>query len=277
MQTTATRTAKREPGEHARARAIIRFNGLLFHSLAAASFLEAAVPLHVNRLIPVFSAHPDVLVWLEQVWWPQRAGHGRRLREYVEATWPEFGWNAAYEEFCQNYRGRAGTGSGRGGVALEALGLCVAAVQAAVFYRALATSADELSLRGLARQAAADHAAFFDYFRAIFERCKRRERVGLAQSWRTLAAACRCARDSDVRIAFEPLEGNWNGPRTVPDLAYGEFVHRMAQTIQRNAGTGRIERLLFRPWLTLERPAPAPSPAPSTRAGRQLPFAMQPG
>jgi hypothetical protein len=95
-------TEKREAGKQARARAIVRFNGLLFHSLAAASFLETAVPLHVNRLNAVFAARPDVVLWLEQVWWPQRAEHGRRLRDYLEATWPEFQWKSAYQEFYES-------------------------------------------------------------------------------------------------------------------------------------------------------------------------------
>jgi len=258
MQATATRTVQRKQGEQARARAIVRFNGLLFHSLAAASLLETAVPLHVNRLHQVFAARPDVVLWLEHVWWPQRAEHGRRLRDYLEATWPEFDWKAAYQEFYESYRPRSGL-EGRGaGAALEALGLCVTAAQAVVFYRALANCADEPALRALARQAACDHGGCFDYFSALFERCKRDERVGLVTSWRTVRAACRSARDFDASAAFEPLSRHWGGTPTVPALGYGEFRSRMAPLIQRHAALGRIERLLFRPWLERERSTPAP-------------------
>jgi hypothetical protein len=275
MQATATRTAQRKQGEQARARAIVRFNGLLFHSLAAASFLETAVPLHVNRLNPVFAAHADVVLWLEQVWWPQRAEHGRRLRNYLEATWPEFGWNAAYQEFYESYRPRSGL-EGRGaGTALEALGLCVTAAQAAVFYRALANCADEPALRALACEAARDHGGCFDYFSALYERCKRDERVGLVTSWRTVRAACRSARDFDARTAFEPLGRHWAGAPTVPELGYGEFRARMVPLIRRHAALGRIERLLFRPWLESERGAPAPQ-LPEKSAERRLLFAPRP-
>jgi len=274
MQATATRGAQRERSGQARARAIVRFNGLLFHSLATASFLETAVPLHVNRLNQVFAAHPDVVLWLEQVWWPQRAEHGRRLRDYLEATWPEFDWNAAYQEFYESYRPRSGL-EGRGaGTALEALGLCVTAAQAGVFYRALANCADEPALRALARQAACDHGGYFDYFSALFERCKRQERVGLVTSWRTVRAACRSARDFDARTAFEPLGRHWGGAPTVPELGYGEFRARMVPLIQRHAALGRIERLLFRPWLESERGAPAPQ-LPEKRPERRSLLAPQ--
>ncbi len=275
MQATASKGAQRERSGQARARAIVRFNGLLFHSLAAASFLETAVPLHVNRLNQVFAGRSDVVLWLEQVWWPQRAEHGRRLRDYLEATWPEFDWNAAYQEFHDSYRPRSGLDSRGASAALEALGLCVTAAQAAVFYRALANCADEPALRALARQAACDHGGCFDYFSALFERCKRDERVGLVASWRTVRAVCRSARDFDAKMAFEPLGRHWAGAPTVPELGYGEFRARMAPLIQRHAAPGRIERLLFRPWLEGERSAPAPQ-LPEKHAERRMRLAPQP-
>jgi len=269
MQTTATMTTQRAQTEHARARALVRFNGIAFHSLAAASFLETAVPVQVNRLTQVFCAYPDVSLWLEQIWWPQRAELGRQLREYVEATWPEFDWNAAYHEYHASYRPRSGLWSGCGGSALEALGMCVMAAQAALFYRALANSADEPTLRALARKAARDHAGFFDYFRALFERCKQSGRVGFAATWRAIIAVSRFARDHDVATVFQTLARNWKGAAIVPDLNYPEYRERMAQLIQRHAGLGLVERLLFRPWLERGRPMPAPQLA-CVRPDRKL-------
>ena len=258
MQTTATMTTQRAQHEHARARALVRFNALAFHSLAAASFLETAVPRQVNRLAQVFGAHPDVGLWLEQVWWPQRAELGRQLREYVEATWPEFDWNTAYNEYLESHRPRSGLESGHGSTALEALGMCAMAAQAALFYRALANSADEPGLRDLARRAACDHAGFFDYFRALFERFKRSRRVGFAAIWRTVIAVSRSARDRDVAAAIQTLARNWKCAAIVPDLDYSEYRERAARLIQRHARLGPVERLLFRPWLERSRPVAAP-------------------
>ncbi|HEY7657652.1 MAG TPA: hypothetical protein VH881_12350 [Burkholderiales bacterium] len=266
MNATAIGTTRRERSEQARARAIIRFNGLLFHSLAAASFLESAVPLDTTRLGQVFAARPDAGRWLEQVWWLRRAARGRRLRDYLEATWPEFEWSAAYEEYCESRRPRL---ERIVGAALGALGQCVTAAQAAVFYRALARSADDPALRVLAHEAARDHGECFDYFRALFERGEGEERVGLVAGWRAVRAACRAARDTGVRAAFEPLARHWKGAPTVPALDYGEFRTRMAALIQRHAGLGRIERLLFLPWLEHERSAPAPQ-VPEKSAERRL-------
>jgi len=276
MQATATITTnQREQIEQARVRALVRFNGLTFHSIATASFLETAVPLHVNRLAQVFGAYPDVGPWLEQVWWPQRAELGRQLREYVEATWPEFDWNAAYHEFYESYRPRSGLERRDSSIALEALGLCVTAAQAALFYRVLANSADEPALRALARKAACDQADYFDYFRARFERSKRNERVSLAATWRTVIAVGRCARDHDVASAFQALGQNWSRAPIVPGLGYPEYCERTAQLIQRHAALGPVERLLFRPWLKHERVAPASPPA-ERRSEQRLSLSRMP-
>jgi hypothetical protein len=266
---------QRDKIEHARVRALVRFNGVAFRSLAAASFLETAVPGHVNRLTQVFGAHADVGLWLEQVWWPQRAELGRQLREYLEATWPEFDWNVAYDEYYESNHARSGLESGDGGPAIEALRLCVATAQAALFYRALASSADEPALRALARKAARNHAGFFDYFRALFERCKQFERVGITATWRTIVDVSRCARDHDVAIALSSLDRNWNGSSIVPELGYSEYRERMAQLIKRHAALGPVERLLFHPWFERIRAAPAPQ-QPSARPGQRLQLAPQP-
>jgi hypothetical protein len=262
MQAIATGTAQRAAAENARARAMIRFNGLMFHGLAVAWFLEAVAPRQAARRARVFEAHPEVGAWLAQVWCPQRAGHAERLREYSEATWPEFDWNGAWEAFQASYRPRSALQGARAGPALEALAGCATAAQAAVFYRALARGADEPQLRALAGEAARDHADYFDYFRSVFELVQRRERVGFTAAVRTVRSSCRSARELDVAAAFEPLAHHWRAERTVPEMSYGEFLARMAQLIARYAAPGRLERLLFAPWLEPARAAAAPQRAP---------------
>ena len=274
MQATATTTSSpRELSEQTRLRALVRFNGLAFHSLAAASFLETAAPRQAGRLLQACGARPDVAAWLEQVWWPQRAELGRQLRDYIEATWPEFDWSAAYEEFAEAYRPCPGLAVGRtSGTALPVLSLCVTAAQSALFYRALGASVDDPALRALAARAAAEHAAFFDYLRPLFERGKRLEGLGLIAGWRAAGEVSRSARDGAVAAAFRPLAESWKGASIVPGMSYPEYRDRMAQLVLRCAPLGWLERLLFRPWLERERRTPAlpgPRPEPWTRAAPQ--------
>ena len=274
MQATATSmNTPRESNEQARLRALVRFNGLAFHSLAVASFLETAAPLQATRLLQACDAHSPLVGWLEHAWWPRRADLGRRLRSYIEMIWPEFDWNAAYDEFVNAYRPCPALPGRRGGTALQMMALCVTSAQSALFYRAMGASVDDPLLRGLASTAAAEHAAFFEYVRRAFEQSKRREGVGLLASLRVVAAACRFARDGAVAAAFRPLAENWRGASIVPGLSYPEYRDRMAQLILRCAKPGWLERLLFRPWVEHSRSVPG---VPGPRAGSWMCAAPQP-
>jgi hypothetical protein len=273
MQTAATIIHARQPADSARVRALVRFNALLFHGLAVASFLETAATLHANRLVRAVAADPEVASWVDAVWRPRRSARGRELRAYIEATWPEFDWAAAYEDFGNGYGERPGRPTICTNPALEAVARCAIESQAAVFYRAIAHSADDPALRELARAAASDHADCFEFFKSFYERCARRQRVGLAAACRAVLETSRAARDIDVATAFLPLAANWYGTPTVTELGYQDFVKRMARLIGRHADLGRFERLLFSPWLRRAMPTLPPGSG-RCEAGRppQLPL-----
>lgn len=244
-----TMMGQRKPNEDARRRAMVRLNGMMFYSVALASFLESTAPLDTNRLIRLSDGHSDVGLWLERVWLPQRAEHGGRLRVYIETTWPEFEWSSAYQEFQESYRLRSAARVESPGLALEFIARCVNETALAVFYRTLGKCADEPSLRALALEAARDHADYFAYFRGLYNRFGGRKRAGIATTCRTVLASCRSAREVDVAAAFHPLAHHWHGGWVFPELTYSEFLARLAQLIKRHAALGPVERLLFRPWL----------------------------
>jgi len=266
MQAATTITHTRDSGETSRVRALIRFNALLFHGLAVASFLETAAPFNANRLVRAAAGHADVARWVDRVWRPQRGACGRELRGYIEAIWPEFDWPAAYEGFYNAYGQRPGCDIGCVSPGLEIAARCALESQAAVFYRAVAASADDPALRELAGAAARDHAGCFEVFRSLFERCTRRQPVGFAAGCRAVLDISRAARDIHVAAAFHPLAAHWYGTPTVTELGYREFVARMARLIGRHAKLGRFERILFSPWL--RRAAPEPAPDSVSRSGR---------
>lgn len=258
MQTAASINRSRQLADGGRARSLVRFNALLFHGLAAASFLESAAPLCAERLVHAVADDPVVAGWVDRIWRPCRDARGRELRAYIEATWPEFDWIAAYDEFCSWYERHLGRVCGHLHLTLETVVRCTVESQAAVFYRAIANSADDPALRQLAGTGARDHGDCFEFFKSFYERCARRKRVGLVAACRTVLEASRAARDIDVAAAFEPLAANWYGTPTVTKLGYRDFVTRMARLIGRHGGLGRFERLLFSPWLRQATPAAAP-------------------
>lgn len=277
--TAITMMGQRKPGEDARRRAMVRLNGMMFYCVGIASFVESTAPLDTNRLIRLSDNHADVRPWLERVWLPRRAEHGRAFRDYIETTWPEFEWDGAYQDFSGVYGTRTAARVGPPGLALEFVARCATETTLAVFYRTLARSADEPLLRELACAAARDHTAYFGYFRGLFERVSGRRRAGLATAYRTVQASCRSTREVDVAAAYVPLGRHWHGGWVFPELTYPDFLAKLARLLKRHAELGSFERLLFRPWLNppreMERPAPggpvtverkSPGPAAAARA-----------
>lgn len=249
MQAATNFAQPHVPGNTTRVRALIRFNALLFHGLAVASFLETAAPCAASRLVRAMGGDSEIANWMGGVWRSQREACGRELRAYIEATWPEFDWAAAYEGFCKVHGQSPGRAVGRTSPALEAVTRCALESQAALFYRAVAASADDPALRAIARTAARDHAGCFAFFRSLFERRKCQQAVGFAAGLRAVLASSRAARDIDVAAAFHPLAAHWYGTPTVTALGYQEFVARTAQLVVRHTELGHLERLLFSPWL----------------------------
>jgi hypothetical protein len=163
---------QRKPDEGTRQRAMVRLNGMMFYCTGIASFVESTAPLDTNRLLRLSADRTEVRSWLENTWLPGRAAHGCRFRSYIEATWPEFEWQGAYQDFSDAYGLRAASPVGPPGLALEFVARCVTETTLAVFYRTLARSADEPELRELTGAAAQDHAAYFAYFRSLYERVR---------------------------------------------------------------------------------------------------------
>ena len=254
-----------------------RHNGLVFYGLSAASFLETAIPLHANALLDVFAAEPEVQRWIEERWWPVKCAHARDTRAYVEATWPEFDWSAAYGEFYEAYRAQVCL-EREPRPAREALVRSVAAAQATAFYRCLGSAVDDAALRRLLYRMSADESEHFACFRRLFARLDRDRRLGLLTTYRTIVTCATRARDVDVQLAFSRLNApHWYGGAPFPELDYRDFVLRMGKIVRRHLPLGAAQRLLFRPWWQARRlhppslPLTRPMPRGRALAGRQLP------
>ena len=257
MQATASSTQARNAVEGNRARALIRFNTLLFHALTIASFLENSARGH-HSVQAVSGTGADTTEWLSRVWQPRQEARARELRGYIEAVWPEFDWISAYGDFCRAREERLICPSGSTGEAGRDLQRCVVESQAAAFYRAIGNCADDRALRDLARAATADHARCFEFFRSCFSLHGSHRRVGFFAACQVVREVSRIARDTVVADAFFSLTAHWYGTPTVSQLGYQEFLRRMAPLITRHAHLGRLERLLFSPWSGRATPVAAP-------------------
>ena len=228
--------------------AIVRANGPFFCSVAAASLLEALAPAYAERVLHFFRGDQTLCDWIRNEWVPRKAARAKALRDYIETTWPEFDWCASQEQYRSAIEQHGGPGHHRVTAAHEALARCVAAAQAALFYRALARWADDVVLRDLAGAMAQEEALSFASFRAAFERRARVESVGFVAAWCTALRCVRSARDTDVRLAFEAVVAQSGANTPFPAIDYIEFAARMKSVIERHARPGLPERVLFWAW-----------------------------
>ena len=248
MESTAPIPTTGRPAHRPMHVVLVRANGPLFYTVAAASLLEAIAPLCARRLIYLARGDAELVRWVDEEWLPRKAARARMLQDYVERTWPEFDWGFAHEQHAAAAAADGGLGPQRATVAHELLVRCVAAAQSGVIYRCLSRWADDPALRDLAARIAHEEADCFSRFRAAYDEAARIQRFGIASAWRTARACVRTGRDLHLPLVFRAIEAQC-GPRVpFPVLRYSEFLRRMRPVIQRYASPGSPERLLFRPW-----------------------------
>ena len=241
---------------------LVRANGPLFYSVAAASILETTMPSAAERLLHFFGGDQVLVTWLREEWLPRKRERARQLRAYVQTTWPEYDWMGGAEQFHAAAHAAGGGTQHRPTAAHEALARCVATAQGGIFYRSLSRWADDARLRELARAFALEEAASFGEFRALYDRRLRAQGFGCATAWSTALSCVRAARDSQVPRAFYAINAHCAPHVPFPVLDYNEFVVRMGSVIERHGDLGTPERVLFRTWKHRPRvrlPAAAPS------------------
>jgi hypothetical protein len=246
MELTPLQTTSR-PAQRPVQLILVRANGPLFYSLACASLLEADMPLAAERLLQFFGGDQVLTQWLRSEWLPRKVARAARLREYMEAMWPEYDWVAGYEHYRAVASAR-GCGSLRRTGVHEALARCVATAQSGVFYRSLARWAEDRRLRELARVMATEEALCFPHFRQLYDRRLRSQGLNCAAAWMTALACVRAARDAQVPRAFNAINAHCPAQAPFPVLDYPEFLTRMGAVIERHGDLGAPERMLFRTW-----------------------------
>ena len=180
-----------------------------FYTCAIISIIESRVPTYVDNLEPFFRCDASTLQWLQEVWLPEEAAHGRFMRAFVERTWPDFDWERGFVEFSIVYIPRCTTEKLRPTVGLETLARCVTETQASMIYRCLASYTQDPDLKALLKQMSADEARHFRKFKDLHLRYQSAERTSLLERVRTLLARSEVVRDEDLALAFVPLNGTW--------------------------------------------------------------------
>lgn len=148
-------------------RQAVRDNEPLFYMVAMASLMESATDLYTANLIEHLAGDEEVTSWLRDHWLPEELQHGRALRRYVEAAWPDFPWLDVQEAFVEEFRPFCDE-SLEDDYGLEMASRCVVETGTASFYACLSRASPDPVLGLLARRIADDEISHYKHFYRFF-------------------------------------------------------------------------------------------------------------
>ena len=248
MELTPLQTSPR-PAQRSVQLVLVRANGPLFYSLAAASLLEADMPL--------CGGSPAALLRCRS-----------RARAVVEVGVAAAQSGARGDSCATTSRRRGPSSTGlramssiarwpsrtAGGAAAAAPASTKRSRDASRRRRAGCSTAVSRAGRrtGVCASSRArwpeEEALSFSHFRHLYDRRLRTQGLGCAAAWTTALGCVRAARDSHVPRAFNAISAQCAAQVPFPVLDYPEFLARMGAVIERHGDLGTPERILFRPW-----------------------------
>jgi hypothetical protein len=220
----------------------------LFFLLATSALVEAATYHYASNLIEYYAGDAELASWLRAQWQPEELQHGRALRAYVEAVWPEFSWERAFGGFYPEYSAACTQEELEASRALEMAARCVVETGTSTLYQTLNTYATEPVLREITAKLKADEVRHYSYFYDAYRRyCAAN---GRPSRWRVARALLRRVLEAfadDGDIAFRHA---WNGrypdrPSTPED--YRRFQKAMRERITPNLPVTMSTKMLLKP------------------------------
>ncbi len=182
---------------------LVRDDKPLFFLLSTASFAEIRTSLYVDNLVDRYSDNQETTAWLINHWQQEEIRHGRSLRAYIRAAWPEFDWDRAYHGFYQQCCASRITEKPESSRALEMVVRCVAEAGASARYRCLCDYAKEPVLKHMLTQIKADEVRHFTHFHRLFQIDNAIEKNSGAMVARVLWQKSRETNDNSNYIAFK--------------------------------------------------------------------------
>jgi hypothetical protein len=226
----------------------VRDDEALFFLLATSALVEAATQHYATNLIEYYSGDAELATWLREQWQPEELQHGRALRAYVEAVWPEFSWERAFGGFYPEYAAACTQEELEPSRALEMAARCVVETGTSTLYRTLNTYTTEPVLREITARLKGDEVRHYSYFYDAYRRyCAANGRPPRWKVGRALLRRVLEAFNDDGDIAFRHA---WNGrypdrPSTPED--YKRFQTAMRARITPNLPVTMSTKMLLKP------------------------------
>jgi rubrerythrin len=205
--------------DHAR----LRHDGILLSIVATASFLEITSDAYTTTLADFFAEDADMVAWLTLTWQREELRHGLALKRYVEQAWPDFDWQAAYQDFHAEFLTFCSIAQLAPTRTLELAARCVIETGTAAFYRMLAKASPEPVLSALASAISQDEIGHYKYFYRGFLRYQAQEMPGRAAVARTLWSRSLEIDTEDLFYAYKHVHLARYRPSTFEAEDYRSF------------------------------------------------------
>ena len=246
----------------------VRGDDTLFFMLTSGSFVEIASGLYARNLSAYYSDDDAVVSWLNGNWEQEEIQHGRALRAYVQAAWPEFDWEAANGAFYADYSARCTLEEFEPTKGLELAARCVVETATATFYRMLHDYTDEPVLKIITGHIKSDEVRHYSYFWRFFERYQQHEKVGRAKVLRAIVRRVAEVADDDGLIAFRHAFAVRYPQRRFERRYYDQFQRDLKRILRRHYPFDMALKMLLKP---LDLPATLQNLVlPPLRAGARL-------
>jgi hypothetical protein len=214
------------------------------------SYLESAVPNYVENLDVIYRDNPALVDWLDNVWLHEESEHGVLAKQFVEETWPEYNWQAGYEQFLVRYGPRCAHEELRPSPGLEALARCVTETQATMSYRCLSNYSSDPKLRALMKKMSTDEVRHYREFRRTFEAYNKTEKNSFLAKARTIISRSELVKDEDLLMAFEPIANNWQSNPPFDHWDYDFYMSELGRITKLHLPVAEAQKMLFKPMRT---------------------------
>jgi len=225
----------------------VRADETLFFLLATSSFVEIASALYTRNLSTYYAGDAAVIEWLNGQWEQEEIQHGRALRAYVQAVWPEFDWDAANAAFFADYGARCTLEEFEPTRGLELAARCVVETSTATFYRTVHDYTDEPVLKTITGHIKSDEVRHYSYFWRFFEAYRAREPVGRLRTLRAIVKRVIEAADDDGLIAYRHAFAHRFPERAFEKRHYDAFLADAKRMMRRHFPTEMALKMLLKP------------------------------
>lgn len=228
-------------------RAAIEHDEDLFYLLVSASFIETGSDTYAANLAEHYAGYPEIRAWLHEHWEAEELQHGAALRRYVEAAWPVFPWQAAYDSFFAEYAQLCTVDELYDDCRLEMVARCVVETGTTAYYQTLRDLSTEPVLRELLGHIRNDEVGHYKHFLKYFRLLQQQAPVGRVQVAGALYSRLKELRESDSDVALRHVWANKGELFAQGAGSFAEVAQRVYQLVSTRLPADQSIRMLLKP------------------------------